>query len=96
MSKEELYKYSISKKEFFDAFSYFFPNKYPTDTILKYMDKNFKDSNKIDYCEFNYVYFDNISSNESFIESKGNKTSLLTSRLDLNRSHMNFQPKDKI
>ena len=72
-------KYCITLKEFFDTFENFFPNKYSTNTILKYIKKYFRISvsnnkndliNKkdtINFQEFNYIYFDGFQSNESFV-----------------------------
>ena len=95
LSISDLNKISITKKEFFDAFDYFFPNKYSTNTILKYFNKYFKSQNKISFSEFNYVYFDKMQSDESFLHSKLNETKLLTSRNELSKSQCNFYPKNK-
>lgn len=95
VSMNDMNKVSITKKEFFDAFSYFFPNKYSTNTVLKYMNKYFKSQNQISFSEFNYVYFDKMESNESFLMNKLKDTKLMTSRNELSKSQGNFYPKDK-
>ncbi|MCQ2816250.1 MAG: HU domain-containing protein [archaeon] len=89
-------KTSISKKEFFEGFQYFFPKKYSTDTILKYMTKYFSNPNLISFSEFNYIYFDKINSENSFIEKRGEETKLLTSREEMNKTSSFFRPKDKV
>ena len=83
-------KYYITLKEFFETFENFFPNKYSTNTILKYLKKYFRISvsnnkndlaNKkdaINFQEFNYIYFDAFQSNESFVINKLNDTKLMT------------------
>ena len=94
-SKENFYKKFITLKEFFDAFDNFFPNKYPTNTILKYLNKYFGitlSNNKndllnkketINFSEFNYLYFDNFKYDEDFINEKINDTKLMTNRNDI-------------
>ena len=85
-------KYFITLKEFFDTFENFFPKKYSTNTILKYVKKYFRISvtnntnnltNKkdtINFQEFNYIYFDDFQSNESFLSNKVIDTKLMTNR----------------
>ena len=85
----------ITLKEFFDTFENFFPNKYPTNTILKYINKYFGISlsnsknnlltkkDTIDFKEFNYIYFDSFQSEESFLYNKINDTKLMTNRQDI-------------
>ena len=75
-------KYFITLKEFFDTFENFFPKKYSTNTILKYIKKYFKISvsnnkndlnNKkdtISFQEFNYIYFDAFQSDKSFLKNR--------------------------
>ena len=87
----------ITLKEFFDTFENFFPNKYPTNTILKYINKYFGISvsnNKsnllskkdtINFKEFNYIYFDSFQSEESFLNNKINDTKLMTNRQDIEK-----------
>ena len=85
----------ITLKEFFDTFETFFPNKYPTNTILRYINKYFGISvtnNKnnllskkdtIDFKEFNYIYFDSFQSEESYLNNRINDTKLMTNRQDI-------------
>ena len=86
---EDLTKYSITLKEFFDAFDIFFPKKYQTNTILKYLNKYFgintnsdlrdkKDT--ITFSEFNNIYFDKYNSNDEFLAKKFGNTKLMTNR----------------
>ena len=84
----------ITLKEFFDAIENFFPNKYPTNTILKYLNKYFGISltlsnnkndllNKketISFSEFNYLYFDTFKFYEEFKRNKSLDTKLHTNR----------------
>ena len=88
-------KYCITLKEFFDTFENFFPKKYTTNTILKYIKKYFRISvinntnnlnNKkdtINFQEFNYIYFDAFQSNESFLNNRLNDTKLMTNRQEI-------------
>ena len=94
-------KCSITLKEFFDAFENFFPGKYATNTILKYLNKYFNISipgnknnliNKkdtISFSEFNYIYFDTVKSNNSFINKKILDTKLMTNRQDISNKLKN-------
>jgi hypothetical protein len=87
----------ITLKEFFDTFENFFPNKYSTNTILKYINKYFGISisnNKnnllskkdtINFKEFNYIYFDSFQSEESYLSNKINDTKLMTNRQDIEK-----------
>ena len=99
MSEEEALKSHITLKEFFDAFKIFFPNKYANNTILKYLNKYFNISltsgigktdlmNKkelINFSEFNYIYFDKVEKDETFINKRGNDTKLMTNRNDIEK-----------
>ena len=96
-------KYYITLKEFFDTFENFFPKKYTTNTILKYINKFFglnvtnvkKSLNSNDkkeiitFQEFNYIYFDSFLSNEYFINSKMNDTKLMTNREEIQSRNKN-------
>ena len=85
-------KCSINLKDFFETFENFFPKKYATNTILKYLNKYFKITipgenssfserkDKIYFDEFNYAYFDKLEENKKFIERRCNKTKLFTNR----------------
>jgi hypothetical protein len=86
---EDLNKYSITLKEFFDAFDTFFPKKYQTNTILKYLNKYFGINTNNDLRErkdtipfnvFNLIYFDKYSSNDDFVNKKFKNTKLMTNR----------------
>jgi Ca2+-binding EF-hand superfamily protein len=93
-NKDEKRDY-ITLKEMFDAFEHFFPKKYSTNTILKYLNKFFnitipndinytgEKKDKVNYEEFNYIFFDKIEGNKSFLEKKSNKVKLLTNRIAL-------------
>ena len=89
-------RYYITIKEFLDGFESFFPNKYEYNTILKYLFKYFHvslSSNKkenddkikdtIDFNEFNYLYFDQLESNELFLKNFDKEMKLLNKR-DIN------------
>ena len=95
IDEEDKLKCTITLKEFFDAFENFFPGKYPTNTILRYLNKYFnivttnsknnlsnkKDS--INFSEFNYIYFDAIQDDNTFIKKKVLNTKLMTNRQDI-------------
>ena len=95
----DIYKSYITLKEYFDAFDNFFPNKYPTNTILKYLNKYFgitlsNNNNKnnllnkketINFSEFNYLYFDKFKYNEDFLYEKNKDTKLMTNRNDISK-----------
>ena len=90
-------KYSISLKDFFDTFENFFPKKYATNTILKYLHKYFKITipggnnnlnerkDRINFDEFNYIYFDKIDENKKFIANKNQPTKLFTNRFSFSK-----------
>ena len=85
----------ITLKEMFDAFEHFFPKKYATNTILKYLNIYFNitvpnkenpsgtKKDKINYDEFNYIFFDKFDENKSFLEKKSFNTKLLTNRISI-------------
>ena len=95
------FKNFITLKEFFDTFENFFPNKYPTNTILKYLNKYFGitlSNNKndllnkkdiINFSEFNYLYFDTFKYDIDFIKEKANKTKLMSNREDIAKKTKN-------
>ncbi len=103
ISEEEALKSFITLKEFFDAFKIFFPNKYANNTILKYLNKYFNISlpsrngkndlsNKkdtISFSEFNYIYFDKVENDMTFINNRGNNTKLMTNRMDIEKKFEN-------
>ena len=89
-------KYFITVKEFFEGFESFFPNKYEYNTVLKYLNKYFhvtltsgkNNSNSenlniketIDFNEFNYLYFDQLESNDLFLQNFNQDIKLLNKR----------------
>ena len=85
-------KCCISLKDFSDTFENFFPKKYSTDTILKYLNKYFKintfDKNnslterkdRIYFDEFNYIYFDKLEENKKFLINNNRPIKLFTNR----------------
>ena len=95
VDEEDKLKCSITLKEFFDAFENFFPGKYQTNTILKYLNKYFNivtsnsknnlsmKKDTINFSEFNYIYFDSIQDDSTFINKKGLNTKLMTNREDI-------------
>ena len=90
-------KYSVSLKDFFDTFENFFPKKYATNTILKYLHKYFKitipggnnnlneSKDRINFDEFNYIYFDKIEENKKFVNNKNQPTKLFTNRFSFSK-----------
>ena len=90
-------KNSITHKEFFDAINYFFPKKYTSNTILKYISKYFNGSNQeITFIHFNYLYYDSIKSNHHFLKNKFNDIKLINKNFYLSKSQSNFfSPKHK-
>ena len=86
----------ISKKNFFNTINQFFPNKYLTETILKYMRLNFKNIDNITFSEFNFIYFDSYESDESYDLKRTNKTKLSTTRQRPKSANIRGrQPKDE-
>ena len=93
----------ITLKEFFDALDNFFPNKYSTNTIIKYLNKYFGitltiSNNKndllnkketISFSEFNYLYFDNFKFDEEFQKYKTMDTKILTNRNEIAKKYEN-------
>jgi hypothetical protein len=85
----------ITLKEFFDAFENIFPDKYQTNTILKYLNKYFGitlSNNKNDllnkkdiiyFSEFNYLYFEDFKFDSDFSKEKIKDTKLITDRDDV-------------
>ena len=93
----------ITIKEFFDSMENFFPNKYSTNTIIKYLNKYFGifltlSNNKsellnkketITFSEFNYLYFDIFKFDEEFQNKKNLDTKLHTNREEIAKSFKN-------
>ena len=68
---------SITHKDFFNAINYFFPNKYSTQTILRYLSKYFTpNTNEIHFNQFNYLYYGSLKSDSHFLKHKYNDTTL--------------------
>ena len=99
MDEEELKKCSITVKEFFDAFKFFLPNKYANSTIMKYLNKYFsitlpsgngksdlsKKKDSISFSEFNYIYYDKVETDQTFLNKRGNISKLVTNRKDIEK-----------
>lgn len=71
---QKLSNYSLSKKEIFDGINSLFPKKYTTNQALNYLTKFFKDPERIEFSEFNYIYFDKAQKNE-YLSSKSVRNS---------------------
>ncbi|MCQ2816312.1 MAG: HU domain-containing protein [archaeon] len=74
------YTHYMTKKEFFEGINNLFPNKYTTETILKYYNFYFnKDNNnqdKITFSQYAFIYYDKVSPpDELKIHKKLNKIS---------------------
>ena len=94
-NNNEIKRYYITLKEFYDGFENFFPNKYENNTILKYLNKYFNitlpnnDNNNnienkkdtIEFSEFNYIYFDSSEENKFFLENLSLDTKLINKRV---------------
>ena len=102
-NEKDKIKYYITLKEFFDTFEIFFPKKYSTNTILKYVNKYFNivtsvNNNKnnfankkdtISFSEFNYIYFDSVKDDNYFIRKKISDTKLMTNRQEISKKMKN-------
>ena len=87
----------LTKKEFFDGLNYLFPNKYPTETILKYLKKYFNieendnssPKSNITYSQFSFIFFGKITSNKNlFSKSNLNRTT----RINNSHSQITARP----
>ena len=72
---------AITHKDFFNGINYFFPNKYSTQTIIRYLSKYFTpntntNTNEIHFNQFNYLYYGNLKSDTHFLKHKHNDTTL--------------------
>ena len=99
MDQEEVKKCNITLKECFDAFKFFFPNKYSNNTIMKYLNKYFnitlpsrngkndliKKKDSISFSEFNYIYYDKVETDQTFLRKRGNLSKLVTNRKDIEK-----------
>ena len=71
----------ITKKEFFAGLNRMFPNKYKTNTLIRYYRKYFnKNSEKIKFSEFNYIYYSKINFDRTFSHSLNKDSKILTTR----------------
>ena len=94
---------TITLKEFFDTFEIFFPKKYSTNTILKYVSKYFNietnvnnaknnlinKKDTISFEEFNYIYFDSVKEDNYFSKKKILNTKLKTNREEIAKKMRN-------
>ena len=69
---------NITKKEFFNAISNLFPNKYPTNTISFYYSKYFQNKLKISFSEFTYIYYNNYNFNSQYSKSLNEPSKIKT------------------
>ena len=102
-NQEDKSKYCITLKEFFDTFEIFFPKKYSTNTILKYVNKYFNivtsanniksnltnKKDTISFSEFNYIYFDSVKDDNYFLKKKILDTKLMTNRQEISKKIKN-------
>ena len=70
----------ITKKEFFDGINNLFPNKYSTETILKYLKKYFNieendtlEKSKITFTQFSFIYFGKLTPSKNIFNNTINK-----------------------
>jgi hypothetical protein len=59
----------LCKKEILDGLNFLFPKKYSNQVLCNYLKKRFKNIEQIPFSEFNYVYFDNIKSDNNLIKT---------------------------
>jgi hypothetical protein len=67
----------ITKKEFFNAISNLFPDKYPTNTISFYYSKYFQNKPQISYSEFVYIYYNTYNFNSQYSKSLNEPSKIL-------------------
>ena len=90
----------ITKKQFFDGINNLFPNKYPIDTVLKYIKKYFnidtdsknKESNEqqlITYSQFTFIYYGMVCSDKDFILNRNRLKKLSTTRTSITAKCLN-------
>lgn len=70
----------LTKKEIFDGISELFPNKYKTETLLKYLQKTFKNVEATSFSEFNFIFYEDVKNDDVLLNSFKAKT-ILTSRI---------------
>lgn len=66
--------YCLTKKEIFDGINSLFPKKFTTNQVLTYMTKYFKDPERIEFSELNYLFFDKAEKN-SYLSSRSVRNS---------------------
>jgi len=85
--------YVLNKKEVFDGINSLFPKKFTTNQVLTYMSKYFKDPEKIEFSELNYLYFDKAEKNE-YLSSRIRNSQLAKPRATSAHQHLST-PYDK-
>ena len=80
-------KIYITKKEFFNAISNLFPNKYPTNTISFYYSKYFQNKLKISFSEFAYIYYNVHNYNSKYSKSLDEPSKIKTTRPDISQQY---------
>ena len=80
-------KIYITKKEFFNAISNLFPNKYPTNTISFYYSKYFQNKLKISFSEFAYIYYNVHNYNSQYSKSLDEPSKIKTTRPDISQQY---------
>ena len=78
----------ITKKEFFNAISNLFPNKYPTNTISFYYSKYFQNKPKISFSEFTYVYYNTYNFNSQYSKSLNDPSKIRTTRPEFSQNNV--------
>ncbi len=64
LKESQFSNYSLTKKELFDGINSLFPKKYTTNQVLIYLTKFFKDPERVDFSELNYLFYDKAQKNE--------------------------------
>ena len=77
----------ITKKEYFNAISNLFPEKYQTNTISIYYSKYFQNKPKISYSEFVYAYYDSYNFNSQYSNSLNEPAKIKTTRPDISQKY---------
>ena len=77
----------ITQKEFFNAISNLFPNKYSTNAIMNYYSKYFQSKPRITYSEFLYIYYNTYNYNSQYNKSLEQPSKLKTTRPDISQKY---------
>ena len=77
----------ITQKEFFNAISNLFPNKYSTNTIMNYYSKYFNSKPIISYSEFIYIYYNTYNFNSQYNQSLEQPSKIKTTRPDISQKY---------